>query len=86
MSVPHTGRLIAIVEGLECRFDGDHWETPSRVITRALNEATESSPKTHFDIRDLAVHVLTKLGFTFTIESWSGDEWEQDDAPEGTVE
>lgn len=62
MSIPHTGELTAIVNGFTCRFDGDNWITPSADLTAILNDATESTPKTHYSIREIAENVLNKVG------------------------
>ena len=62
MSIPHTGKLIATVNGDTCHFDGDRWITPKPHLTAALNDATESSPKTHYSIQEVAENVFHKVG------------------------
>lgn len=77
MSIPHTGKLEAIVNGHRCSFDGDSWITPEADLTAVLNDATKTSPKTHFSILERARHVLNKtalLPYT-QILSVEFDQW-----------
>lgn len=66
MSTPHTGKLTALIQGFRFSFDGETWAlqgTKDRLtagLEFLLNDATESAPKTHFNIRELALHVLRK--------------------------
>lgn len=86
MSVPHTGRLVAIVEGQRCMFDGNRWISPGlpTAVPELLNQATETAPTTHFDIHQLARHVLRKAGFEgrYTILEWQSDTWGDELPPE----
>ena len=77
MSVPHTGKLTATVNGDTCHFDGDRWTTPKPHLTAALNDATDSSPKTHASIQEIAENVLHKVGLlkNSTIVSIESDSW-----------
>jgi len=88
MSVPHTGRLIARIYEHRCEFDGNRWTTPSQLISNLLNEATDTAPKTHSDIRELAEHVLKKVGMwdasgrLSAIIEWHGDTWDEELGPD----
>lgn len=62
MSIPHTGKLTAIVNGDICQFDGNRWVTPKPHLTAALNDATESSPNTHYSIQEIAENAFHKVG------------------------
>jgi len=80
MSLPHTGQLEAIVNGVACQFSGDAWTTPDAALTAALNDATDSSPKAHFTIDERARHVLNKTGLlassqilSFKSEAWPSE-------------
>ena len=77
MSIPHTGKLTATVNGDTCQFDGDRWTTPKPQLTAALNDATDSSPKTHFSIQEIAENVLHKAGLlkNSKIVSVESDAW-----------
>ncbi len=77
MSIPHTGKLTASVNGIDCSFDGDTWLTSDSELTKLLNEVTENSPKTHFSIRELAEHVLNKTSLLAQskILSSESDKW-----------
>jgi hypothetical protein len=87
MSVPHTGRLTAQIDGLRATFNGERWFVSDSNIEALLNSATFSSPKTHFDIKSLAEHVLTKAGLKARarILEWKADEW-PDDLPDGVID
>jgi len=78
MSAPHTGKLKAIVNGIDCRFDGNEWTTADTELTMRLNDATDSSPKMHFTIYELAEHVLRKSGLfaASRILSAESDRWD----------
>lgn len=78
MSVPHTGKLVAIVRGLRCEFDGNTWQTPDPDLTAELTDARASSPVTHFSIDELAGHIFYKLGLTASarIVSVEHDAWQ----------
>src|SRR5690349_54403 len=41
MSVRHTGRIEAIVNGQRCQFNGMTWITPDPELTKLLNGATQ---------------------------------------------
>jgi hypothetical protein len=77
MSIPHTGKLKAEVDGSLCEFDGDCWITPRADLTARLNDATRSAPKTHYSIHELAEHVLSKAGLlkTAKILAVRSDAW-----------
>jgi hypothetical protein len=87
MSVPHTGKLVAIVRGLRCEFDGNTWQTPSADLTSKLNEARQSAPTTHYTILCLARHILNSLGLleSSQIVSVEYDRW-QSDLPDGAID
>jgi hypothetical protein len=97
----HTGKLRAIVRGIECAFDGNTWSTPeadgdrdhtSRMLCvridliADLNQATRSTPKTHTGIRDLAEIVLRKLKLWDTAQILSAEQVQKiDDVPPGAI-
>lgn len=87
MSVPHTGKLLGLVNGTPCAFDGERWtssDAPSgRTLTAALNAATASAPRSHFDIRSLAEHVCRKLELPLEITEWTPDAWPAGDDVDG---
>ena len=78
MSIPYTGRLEAVVNGVPCHFDGDKWLTADAELTLLLNDATDSSPKTHYTIQELAEHVLRKTALltSSVILSAESDQWD----------
>lgn len=87
MSIPHTGKLNAIVNGISCQFDGDKWITTDIELSARLNSATDSSPKTHYTIHELAEHILQKTGlFTSSVILFSeSDKWDST-IPEDAVD
>src|ERR1051325_7685213 len=64
----HEGKLSAIVRRTPCKFDGNVWTTPDRELTELLNWATNTTPKTHSGIRELAEIVLRKVKLWDTAE------------------
>ncbi len=78
MSVPHTGKLRALVNGIACEFNGETWATSDARLLAGLNAATASSPKQHFDILGLAEHVARKLELVFQLIDWTPDAPELD--------
>jgi hypothetical protein len=82
MSVPHTGRLIAEIDGRRCEFDGDLWVTPSPALSDLLNFATDHAPKTHYTIKEVAQHVFAAAGLQrATIIEWKSDDWPEELPP-----
>lgn len=79
MSVPHTGRLIGLVNGVRVTFSGDTWTAPDAGLAESLNAATASAPRTHYDIRELAEHVCAKLAVLLQILEWKPDTWTGED-------
>jgi hypothetical protein len=57
----HQGKLTAIVRKTPCQFDGDTWTTPDPDLTALLDDATNSTSKTHVGIKELAEIVLRKV-------------------------
>ena len=64
MSIPHTGRLVAEIDGRRCTFDGDVWKGPTPELEAQLNEATIDAPKQHYSIRTRADYVFYILRLT----------------------
>lgn len=58
------GKLSAIIRRTPCQFDGDTWTTPDADLTDLLNDATDTTPKTHSGIKELAELVVAKVGLT----------------------
>lgn len=75
MSVPHTGRLTALIGGQEYRFDGDVWTGPAGEMLTQLQWARDRTPVHHRDIREVALAVATTLamGDRFRILHFRGD-------------
>lgn len=64
----HEGKLTAIVRKTPCKFDGNTWSTPDSDLTALLNDATDSTSKTHVGIRELAEIVLRKVNLFDTAQ------------------
>lgn len=87
MSIPHTGRLIAEIEGQRCEFDGDTWRTASVALAALLNRETARTVKQHFSIKEVAERVLADTGLSARarIMEWHNDTW-PDELPPGAVD
>ncbi|MEY2409244.1 MAG: hypothetical protein QOF48_1914 [Verrucomicrobiota bacterium] len=64
MSIPHTGHLVAEIDGQRCTFDGDLWKGPTPELEAQLNDATAHAPKHHVAISERANYVFYILGLT----------------------
>jgi hypothetical protein len=62
LSIPHTGRLVAEIDGQRCTFDGNHWKCPLAELAAMLNEATITQPKQHYSVEGVAKGVFYHLG------------------------
>ncbi len=83
MSVPHTGHLVARLDGADYVFDGDRWTGPHPGTLQTLNALTAAHPKTHYDIRALADRLLASAGLkqSSVVVTWNGDTWRRDLEP-----
>jgi hypothetical protein len=79
MSVPHTGHLVADIQGKRFEFDGEVWRGPSGSILHRLRESTRGVPKTHLTIYELALQIFTQAGVAenATVLSWVGNSWQE---------
>lgn len=77
MSVPHTGKLTAEIDGVTYFFNGDDWTGPSSPLIARLNAFTEIAPKHHFDIKSLAESIFQRAGIAGNVITWQGDTWDE---------
>lgn len=84
MSVPHTGKLKAIVGRAPCEFDGESWTSPNQTLAELLNAFTDIVPKTHYTIQEVATAAVTAAGLTegFRILTAENDAWPEDLPPD----
>ncbi len=77
MSLPHTGQLEAIVNGVSCHFNGDVWTTPDSELTCLLNEMTAQVVRHHYTIDEIARNVfrLARLEASAKILRFKSDVW-----------
>lgn len=87
MSVPHTGRIEAEIQGRRCSFDGDAWSAADSSLAETLNLVTEMVPKTHYTIQEIAEAVFRRAGLAGSarIISARNDNWTEE-LPEGAVD
>ena len=88
MSLPHTGRLSAEVDGIQCTFDGDVWEAAGDPrLSVALDRATAGVPKTHRTIVEVAQAAMAAAGFASRsrILSWEIGDWGEE-LPDGAID
>ena len=87
MSVPNTGKLEAVVNGIPCQFDGTRWTSDDAHLAETLNVALELCPTQHFDIRSLAERVFKTAGLDgrYQITTVNGDTW-ADQMPEDALD
>lgn len=87
MSLPHTGRLVAMVDGRPCQFNGDIWQSADADLARSLNSVMDRIPRTHWTIDEIArealrdCHLLERT----TIISVEVDAWNEE-LPEGAID
>lgn len=83
MSVPHTGRLTARIDGQEYQFNGDRWTGPAGQLLEDLQWARNRTPVHHLDIREVATAVARtlELGDRFQIVTAAGDSHPEDLPP-----
>jgi hypothetical protein len=87
MSIPHTGRLHAEIDGMTCLFDGDSWNTPDPALTSSLDAITAGTLKHHYGIREVAERVIAEAGLKdrAIIVDCQNDQWAED-LPPGAVD
>ena len=87
MSLPHTGQLEAIVNGVPCHFNGDVWTTPDAGLTARLNAEMKSVVKHHATIDEVANSVFrrARLKASAKILNFKCDSW-LDELPEDAVD
>lgn len=87
MSVPHTGKIVAQIDGRRCTFNGDTWSSDDRLLADALNQATRFVPKMHHTIQEIFAAVIRRARLTGSarIISAANDEWTEP-LPEGAVD
>jgi hypothetical protein len=85
VSLPHTGKLNARIDGGEYRFDGAAWDGPDPDLVSSLNKITARAPKQHFNVRELAGYVLCSASVAGEILTWEADQWKEE-LPPGAVD
>ena len=87
MSLPHTGKLEAIVNGVPCQFNGNVWTTPDAELTKLLNGMMEYVVKHHATIDEIAKSVFraARLEASARILHYESDVW-PGDLPDGAVD
>ena len=87
MSLPHTGQLEAIVNGVRCQFNGDVWTTPDAELAARLNAEMESVAKHHATIDEVANSVFrrARLESSAKILHYKSDVWPTE-LPDGAID
>ena len=87
MSLPHTGQLEAIVNGVPCHFNGDAWTTPDAALTARLNAEMEFVAKHHATIDEVANCVFrrARLEASAKILHFKCDVWPSE-LPDGAID
>ena len=64
MNNPNNERLVAMIHGKRCTFDGEQWECEDASLAESLDLILELVPQTHTDLRQLAEVVFRRAGLT----------------------
>ena len=88
MSIPHTGRLAARINGIDCTFDGNTWKSSDSRLAARLNSVMAGLAVTHLSIFEVATNALEHAGLTSAAEilSWEPDSWPPDSLPDGAID